>query len=200
MARIETVDRLLELIPDAAPLVAAKILDHLDDQALSFISNSPFLIMSTTGPSGLELSPKGDSPGFIVVEDQNTLLIPERAGNRLALGLRNIMKNERVGIAVFLPATWEILRIVGTAELDDDPFLCQKMAARDRAAILVIRIRVERAYFHCARSLRRAKLWDPSSWNAPTHISFGRIIARAVQRADLEQRVNDAVERSADEL
>lgn len=200
MTRIESVEHLTRLIPDAAPLVAAKILDHLDDQGLSFVSRSPFLIMATSGEAGIELSPKGDDPGFIRVEDSRTILIPERRGNQLALGLRNILANDRVGLAVFLPATWEVLRIVGRAELLDDVVLCEQLSARNQPAILAIRIRIDRAYFHCARSLRRARLWDSASWDVSTRISFGRIIASATKRDDLEPRIDQAVERASKDL
>lgn len=200
MARIETLERLRELIPEANPIVAAKILDHLDEQARAFMSQSSFLIMATEGASGIELSPKGDDPGFIDIESSKTILIPERRGNRMALGLHNILLNGRVGLAIFRPATWEVLRVVGSAELRDDDEICKRLSARSQPAILAIRVHIERAYFHCARSLRRAKLWNPESWSEPTSVSFGRIIASTTDRHDLISRIDEAVERSATDL
>lgn len=200
MARIDTIERLREIIPEAAPLVAAKILDHLDDQALAFISRAPFLIMATSGDLGIELSPKGDDPGFIHIEGPRSIVIPERQGNRLALGLQNILTHRQIGLAVFRPSTWEVLRITGKAELVDDAELCEQLSARGQAALLGIRVEIDRAYFHCARSLRRAKLWEPVSWGAPGRISFGRIIASATGRNDLERRIDEAVGRAADDL
>ena len=78
MAQIKTIERLTEIIPDPSAIAAAKVLDRLDDQALEFIARSPFLIMATENAAGLDLSPKGDDPGFVHVLDDKCLLLPER--------------------------------------------------------------------------------------------------------------------------
>jgi PPOX class probable FMN-dependent enzyme len=186
MPQINTMARLREIIPEPSPRAFAKLYDHLCPQALEFIRRSPFLVMGTVGAWGLELSQKGDHPGFVEIVDEGTLLIPERKGNTLALGLGNILADPRVGLAMLRPATDEVLRISGRATLIDDADVCARLAARGEPALLAIRVEVDRAAFHCVRSARRAGLWDPTTWDAPTQISFGKIYAEGLGRPEIE--------------
>ena len=187
MARIETVERLREIITDYGPRGAAKIRDHICGQGGAFIARSPMVLLGTIGATGFEISPKGDHPGFVEQRDDRTLLIPERSGNHLCLSLQNILSDPRVGLMFLRPATDEVLRISGRATLHDDADLCERLSAGGKPAVLVIRVAVERAAFHCVRSLRRARLWNPESWDATTRISFGRIYAEALGQADLQE-------------
>ena len=186
MARIETVERLREIITDYGPRGAAKIRDHICDQGRAFISRSPFAMLGTLGEYGLEISQKGGKPGFIELADDRTLLIPERVGNHLAIGLQNILREPRVALALIRPATDEMLRISGRAILLDDADVCARLSADGKPASLIIRVAVERAAFHCVRSARRAALWQSESWDPPTRISFGKIFADALSQPELE--------------
>jgi len=177
---------------------AAKLLDHLDQQAIDFLKASPFLLLATANADGtLEVSPKGDEPGFVRVEDARTVLIPDRQGNNLAFGLSNMLRQPKIGAIALLPATGETLRFSGEAELLADPVLLEKLSARGRPAVLAIRVRITRAYFHCAKSLLRSGLWQPEKWPAARKISFGRIIAqRSGGDAALEQQIDQFVEQA----
>ena len=196
MARIETVERLREIIEDYGPRGAAKIRDHICDQGLAFVQRSPFLMIATLGEYGVEVSQKGGDPGFVQILDDRTLLIPEYVGNHLALCLQNILREPKVGLALMRPATDEVLRISGRASLRDDLDLCERMGAGGKPARLIITVDVDRAAFHCVRSARRARLWDPDSWDAPTRISFGKIYSEALDQPDLmepfEQMTKDS--------
>jgi uncharacterized protein len=194
MARIDSIERLREIIPDPGPRAGAKLRDRLCEQGTAFIGRSPFLILSTLGNWGVEVSQKGDSPGFVEVVDDKTLLIPERSGNQLALGLGNIIADPRVGIAFLRPATDEVLRISGRAQLCDDGDLCERLSARGRPAVLVIRIAIDRAAFHCVRSARRAGLWHPDTWDTPGKISFGKIYADALGMPDIREAFDQMAE------
>lgn len=195
MAQITTMAQLRQIIPDPGPKAGAKLRDRLCDQGIAFARRSPFLVLGTIGEWGIELSQKGDEPGFVEVVDAKTLLIPERNGNQLALGLGNILADPRVGIAMLRPATDEVLRISGRATLIDDPDICQRLSARGQPAVLAIRVAIDRAAFHCVRSARRAGLWQPDSWDAPTKISFGKIYADALEMPDIV----DAFDKMAEE-
>lgn len=200
MAKIETVERLREMIVDYGPRGAAKIRDHICEQGREFMARSPFLVLGTIGIGGIELSPKGDHPGFVEMIDDRTLLIPERAGNHLCIGLQNILHDPRVGLMVVRPATDEVLRISGRATLHDDADQCLRMSAGGKPAVLFIRVAVERAAFHCVRSARRAGLWDPASWDAPTRISFGRIYSEALGQPELREPFDTMTEQSDSKL
>ena len=200
MARIETVERLREIIADYGPRGAAKIRDHVCEQGAAFVARSPFLMLATQGDYGLEVSQKGGEPGFVKLSDNRTLLIPEWTGNHLAIGLQNILREPRVALAMVRPATDEVLRISGRATLFDDEDLCREMSAEGKPATLIIRVSVERAAFHCVRSARRAKLWDPESWDSPTRISFGKIYADALKQPELRPVFDKLTEQSDEHL
>ena len=181
MARLTSLDDLRRVIGEPKPTTRAKILDALDEQSIAFLERCPFALLATTAADGtVEVSPKGDEPGFIRVEDPRTLLIPERVGNNLAFGLTNILATGRIGLIALVPATGETLRISGTAELFDDPALVASLSSAGKPALLATRVTIKHCYFHCARSVVRAKLWDPGAWPAPGRVSFGRIIAPRV--------------------
>jgi uncharacterized protein len=195
VARIETLERLTELIPEPSPVASAKLLDRLDEQAMEFIRRSPFLLLATDGEAGLDVSPKGDDPGFVEIVDERTLLIPERPGNQLKMGLRNILANGRIGLIFLCPATGDAVRVSGRASLHDDPELCQRLSSHGRPAILAIKVEIERAFFHCPRAILRAQLWKPEIWGEPMRISMGKIIGRAMARPDIA----DVIDKISDE-
>ncbi|MFN0164099.1 MAG: MSMEG_1061 family FMN-dependent PPOX-type flavoprotein [Burkholderiales bacterium] len=176
--RIRSEADLRRILPPPRESTRAKVLGALDDQAIAFLATCPFALLGTTSPDGaIEVSPKGDEPGFAHVEDVRTLLLPERAGNNLAFGLTNILANGRVGLIFLKPGTGETLRVSGRAEVFDDADLLERLGSSGKPALLAIRVHIERSYFHCARSVVRSRLWDPASWTEKQKVSFGRIIA-----------------------
>lgn len=200
MARIETVERLREIIVDYGPRGAAKIRDRICEHGLAFIRRSPFVMLGTVGEYGVEISQKGGEPGFVDIVDEETLLIPETVGNHLAIGLQNVLRDPHVGLAFIRPATDEVLRISGRASLHDDADVCERLSGGGKPAVLAIRVDVDRAAFHCVRSARRARLWEPASWDAPTRISFGRIYADAFEDQSLKKPFDQMTQKSDSEL
>jgi PPOX class probable FMN-dependent enzyme len=181
MARLTSTADLRRVIKDPRPATKSKILNELDEQSIDFLKRCPFALVGTTAADGtIEVSPKGDEPGFIRVEDPRTLLIPERVGNNLAFGLSNILATGQIGLIALVPATGETLRVSGTAEIFDDADLVASLSSLGKPALLATRIHVKHCYFHCARSVVRAKLWDPTAWPVPSRVSFGKIIAPRV--------------------
>ncbi|MGO9453571.1 MAG: MSMEG_1061 family FMN-dependent PPOX-type flavoprotein [Candidatus Binataceae bacterium] len=195
---IRTVAELREIVPNAHKMTELKLLDHLDDQARSFLAASPFLLLATAGIDGrIDVSPRGDEPGFVRIEDDRTIVIPERSGNNLAFGLQNIIENPNVGVIALLPNAGETLRINGRAAVLADPELLQELGARGRPAMLAIRISIQRAYFQCARAVLRADLWKPEKWPQPRKVSFGRIIGnKAGLKDDAQQEIDSMVNQS----
>jgi PPOX class probable FMN-dependent enzyme len=178
MARISTVEQLRQILPEPRPTTKLKILPELDEQATEFVQTSPFVFLATVDKAGtVQVSPKGDEPGFTKIENARTLLVPERAGNNLAYGLQNIIATGSIGLIFVRPRTGETLRVSGKAELFDDAELLQQLGNERRPALLAIRVHIEACFFHCARSFLRAKLWEPDSWGEAKRISFGKVIA-----------------------
>ena len=178
MAKIEGVARLRELLGVPSELVPYKIHRSLNARAIEFIGKSPMMMLSSADADGhATVSPKGDPAGFVKVEDANTLLIPERKGNKLIFSLQNIVANPKVGLIFLVPGTCETLRVQGHAELRDDAALCERLSTRGNKALLVIRVAVTECYFHCAKAFLRGELWKPDTWPEKMTISFGQEIA-----------------------
>jgi hypothetical protein len=194
--RIETVAQLQALIGEPNPMTPKKLFSALDQAAIDFIRRSPFLVLATADAQGnQDASPKGDGPGFVAVEDECTLLIPERKGNRLMFSLRNILANPQVGIIFLVPGTDETFRVNGTAELSDDPDLLVRLSARGAPALLAILVTVQECFFHCAKAFIRSQLWKPETWQERQKISFGKMLSAKVGGGDeLARRVDEAVE------
>ena len=141
---------------------ALKQLLKLDKHCRHFIGRSPFLVMATSDAEGhCDASPKGDAPGFVTVQDDTTLLIPDRLGNNRVDSLQNILANPHVGLIFFLPGYQETLRVNGKARISTDPDLLAATAHAGKPPKSVIVVTVEEAYMHCGKALIRARLWDP---------------------------------------
>lgn len=178
MPEIKTTAELRSRIPQPNAPTLAKILPALDDQARAFIQRAPLLFMATRDcDGGVDVSPKGDAPGFAQIEDDTTLLLPERPGNNIALGLQNILATRSIGLIFVLPGTGETFRVNGEASLHDDEDLLSRLGTPERPALLAIRVRIRRCFFHCARAFNRGKVWNPENWDAPQKVSFGKIIS-----------------------
>ncbi len=158
---IATEAALRTIIGEVHPITVDKEMDRLDKHARHFISLSPFLCLGSTNGDGVaDVSPRGDPPGFVKVLDDITLLIPERPGNRRADTMLNVMKNPVVGLIFFVPGIEETLRVSGTATVIDDAALLADMTVHGKAPKLALRIEVTRTFFHCAKALKRSRLWD----------------------------------------
>ena len=183
--RIETVEELRGLIGEPSPVVAVKVTDALDEFSRAYIQRSPFLVMSTADQEGnQDISPKGDGPGFVMIEDDRTLLIPDRKGNRLVFGLQNLLQNPHIGLIFLIPGTGETLRINGTAELTRTPDILERLAARGQPAVLAIRVHVRECFFHCAKAFLRAQLWKPEAWGERHRVSLGAITSKRFGAGD----------------
>lgn len=179
--RIELAD-VTARIGEPSPLVAAKILDRLDDNARRFVASSPLLFLATSDADGnLDCSPRGDHPGFVAVLDDRLLAIPERPGNRLAQSLRNLAAHPGAGLVFVLPGRHETLRVNGRAYLSDEPDLLSDLAVRGVAPLVAVVVEVEEAYIHCGRPLLRAQLWDGDRDGLGADVpSIGRFVADAL--------------------
>lgn len=146
------------------PAVASlrKEVDYLHPHYQAFISASPFMVLASSGPSGLDVSPRGDQPGFVEVQDDKTLLLPDRRGNNRIDTLRNIVTDPRVSLIFLIPGVGETLRVIGRARITTDPELLERFAVGEKLPKTVLVVRVQSVFFQCARAVLRAGLWDPS--------------------------------------
>jgi uncharacterized protein len=145
--------------PGAASI--SKEISYIHPHYRALIEASPFAALATSGPDGLDVSPRGDAAGFIVVEDEKTLLLPDRRGNNRIDSLRNIIADPRVALLFLIPGVGETLRVNGRAEISVDPALLQRFAMDGKLPRSVLVIRVEAVFFQCSRAVVRADLWNP---------------------------------------
>lgn len=143
----------------------------------ALIEASPFALLATCGPGGLDVSPRGDAPGFVAVEDETTLLLPDRRGNNRIDSLQNLVADPRLALLFLIPGVGETLRVNGTARISTDPALLARFAVDGKPPICVLVIRVETVFFQCARALRRSRLWERAGEPAPAVPSAGTILA-----------------------
>jgi PPOX class probable FMN-dependent enzyme len=196
--RIESENELRALHAPPSPLVRRKGVDRLDKHCRDFIALSPFLVLGTADANGrADVSPRGDPPGFVKVLDERTLLIPERPGNNLLDSLSNIVANPEVGLLFVIPGFDETLRVNGRAAVVSDPALLAALAIDGKAPKVAIRVRVREVYLHCAKSFRRARLWDPAA-RVPraTLPSLARMVtdmASMKYDAALDERVEESM-------
>ena len=128
----------------------------------AYIEASPFVSLATSGPVGLDCSPRGDRPGFVRVHDEKTLMLPDRRGNNRIDSLRNIVRDPRVALLFLIPGVGNTLRVNGRARLSIEPALLDSFAVEDKPPRSVMVMTVDAVYFQCARALVRSELWNPA--------------------------------------
>jgi uncharacterized protein len=143
------------------PAAIAKEIDYVHPHYRAMIEASPFMVLATSGPEGLDCSPRGDPAGFVHVLNDRTLLIPDRRGNNRVDSLRNIVRDPRVALLFLIPGVGETLRVNGTAVLSVAPDLIERFPFRNTLPRSVIVVTVERIYFQCPKALVRSELWNP---------------------------------------
>ena len=158
---IRTVEEYRELRGDGSHLVYDKSMTVIDDHIRNFLAMSTFLTVASADAQGrMDVSPKGDPPGFVQVVDDHTIAIPEREGNRRADTFTNVLQNPAVALICFVPGMNETMRINGTASLTTDLDLLASMEYKGHKPVLAMLVHVEEAFIHCGKAPRRGRLWD----------------------------------------
>jgi uncharacterized protein len=140
-----------------------KEVEYITPEYRKLIEAAPFVVLATSGPEGLDCSPRGDPPGFVRVIDEHTLVIPDRRGNNRIDSLRNLVRDPRVALLFLIPGVGETMRIIGRARICTDPKLTESSAMNGKVPKCVLVVTVEKAYFQCTKAIIRSKLWDPAS-------------------------------------
>jgi PPOX class probable FMN-dependent enzyme len=160
---ITSLEALRSLYASARERSVKKELQQLDVHCTRFISLSPLVVVSSSGASGaLDASPRGGEPGFVRVQGNGTLLIPDAPGNNRLDTLENVVQTGQVGLLFFVPGVDETLRVNGKAVLSTLAAELELCKDAKRTPKLVIRVTMESAYLHCAKALMRSALWDAS--------------------------------------
>jgi len=188
LTTIRDEEELRRLLGEPSDLVRAKVGDRLNEFTRQFVDRSPFVLLATSSPDGTcDVSPRGDPPGFVRVLDEQTLLLPERPGNRLADSLRNILANPRVGLLFVVPGVGDTLRVNGRATLVTDDELLAPSAVDGKVPKLGILVHADEVFTHCSKAFLRSQLWDPERYVERSELpSSGEIHRRRDPSFDAE--------------
>lgn len=174
---VTTLEELEALYGEVHPRAVAKEQARLDRHCKDFIAAAPFFVLATSDGHRLDISPKGDPAGSVLIPDDHTLLIADRPGNNRIDGLRNILQHDQVTAIFLIPTVRETLRIRGRASIHAEPEVLDLCTIDGRRPITVTKIAVETAFIHCAKAFLRSGLWDPSKWPAERPIApMGEIL------------------------
>jgi PPOX class probable FMN-dependent enzyme len=197
MTVLRSVEELEELYGRPKGGAVFKEIPFLNAHYRAFIEASPFVVLASAGPGGLDCSPKGDAPGFVRVLDKSTLAIPDRPGNNRIDTLRNLVIDPRLALLFLVPSRSETLRVNGRAVVSTDAELLASFTVEGKAPRSVIRVTVESAYVHCAKAFMRSKLWErATNGERPDLPSMGEMMALLSQNSvDAAVYDRDAPER-----
>ena len=158
-------EELREMYGQPIELVTKKMTASPVEEMIEFIQLSPLVFLSTVDKNGkIDVSPRGDAPGFTKIDDEGRLLIPDRPGNKLLHSHKNIISNENVGLIFVVPNLTETLRIKGRAVISRDPALLEEVSAQGKPALLCTAVETSDCWFHCGKAMIRSNMWEPEHW------------------------------------
>ncbi|WP_144148921.1 pyridoxamine 5'-phosphate oxidase family protein [Paraburkholderia sp. BCC1884] len=188
---LTTIDQLETLYGQPHERAIRKEIPYINEDYRAFIEIAPFVVLATSGPEGLDCSPRGDTPGFVRVVDQRTLALPDRPGNNRLDSLRNIIVDPRLALLFVIPGVGESLRVNGRGRITTDPQWLDSFAVEGKLPRTVLLIDVDSVYFHCSKALVRSKLWDPAHHVERSRLPSAGEIHRRINGASFDARTYD---------
>jgi PPOX class probable FMN-dependent enzyme len=180
MSTITSLEALAAIYGTPGETSLVKEVDRITPHYRAYIEASPFVALATSGPEGLDCSPRGDLPGFVRIHDEKTLMMPDRRGNNRIDSLRNIVRDPRAALLFLVPGSGNTLRVNCRAHVSAGPDLLSSFAVNGKAPRTVIVFDVQSVYFQCARAIVRSDLWNPERHIEPNFLPTpGEILAAA---------------------
>lgn len=164
MTILKTVAELEAIYGETSEASLIKVSDRLTQGYRKLMEASPLMVLATSGPEGLDCSPRGDPGQVITIKDERTLVLPDRRGNNRIDSLRNIVRDGRVALLFLIPGSNSTLRVNGRAEISVDADLLAGLSIEGKPPRSAIVIAIGEIYFQCARALMRARVWDSEAW------------------------------------
>lgn len=188
---VTSADELRAIVGQPTAAVATKVTDRLSEAQQAWLKQSPLGFVATTDAQGrVDVSPKGDPPGFVQIIDDTTIAIPERPGNRRVDGFLNVLQRPHVGTVFVIPGRGDTLRINGTGRILSDADYFDAMTVDGKRPILALEIAIEEVFFHCPKAFLRSNTWKPETWD-PTAVPSVAQMAKAF-KPDQSQEELDA--------
>src|SRR5690348_5813702 len=183
MSVISTIEELEAIYGFPGEASTVKVADRITPSYRVLIEKSPFAALATSGPEGLDCSPRGDLPGFVRIHDDKTLMMPDRRGNNRVDSLRNIVRDPRLALLFLIPVSGSTLRVNGRAHLSADLDLLASFQVEAKAPRTVIVMTVDEVFFQCARAIARSDLWNPDKRVDPRTLPTpGQILAEMSEK------------------
>ena len=175
---VATIEQLEAIYGFPGESSTVKVADRITSSYRVLIEKSPFAALATSGPEGLDCSPRGDLPGFVRIHDDKTLMMPDRRGNNRVDSLRNIVRDPKVALLFLIPGSGSTLRVNGRAHVSAEPDLLASFKVEGKMPRTVIVMTVDEIYFQCARAIVRSDLWNPDKRVDPRTLPTpGQILA-----------------------
>lgn len=188
---VNTVDELRAIVGHPSEYVANKVGAKLAPIHQDWLAHSPLGFVATTDADGnVDVSPKGDPPGFVHVIDDTTIAIPERPGNKRVDGYLNVLERPHIGTLFLIPGRGDTLRINGRATVLSDADYFDAMSVQGKRPILALEIAVEEVFFHCAKAFLRSDAWKPETWTPealPSVAQMAQALRTNMSLAELER-------------
>ena len=183
---------LRDLIGGPKPQSLLKLADRLTPLSRQFVERSPFVCIATARPDGgLDVSPRGDPPGFVRVLDEQRLLLPERPGNRIADTLTNLVHDPRIAMLFLIPGIGDTFRVNGVARIVDDQDLLGPSALEGKVPRLGILVSIQEAYTQCPKALLRSDLWNPANHLERSQLPSSGQILRSLHGDEFDAETYD---------
>lgn len=190
MSIIRSPEELKKIYDGVSEASVAKVTASLTAEYRRMIESAPFMALATSGPEGLDCSPRGDRGSVVRVEDEKTLALPDWRGNNRIDSLLNIVRDPRVALMFLIPGSNTAIRVNGQAVISVDEALLQSFEMDGKHPRTVVLVTIDEVYFQCARAIMRADLWNPESFVDPKSLPTPGDLLKAA-KADFDKETYD---------
>ena len=191
---LDSPEALRECYPPAMERAVLKSLRKLDAHCRQFIQLSPFLCLGTASAEGADVTPRGDSPGFVKVLDDTTLALPDWRGNNRLDALTNIAVNPQVGLLFLIPGVEETLRVNGQAHITMDAATVELWKVNGNHPMSALVVTVEEAFLHCGKAIIRSHLWkDTYKVERSALPSYGQMLKDQIAVTDSAEELEKSI-------
>ncbi|MBN9790634.1 pyridoxamine 5'-phosphate oxidase family protein [Pseudonocardia sp. TMWB2A] len=188
--------RLREIIGEVPEFIRDKARDRVDPVTAEFLAASPFFLLATTGPDGVDVSPRGDPAGTLIVLDEHSVAFADRKGNRKLDSMRNILHDPRVGMIVVVPGSNDTVRINGRARIVYRPDFADRLTVKGSTPEVAIVVEIDELFLHCAKAFLRSSLWDTATWPGKAAVpSAGKLVKGQYQVPGPARAIDAALRR-----
>jgi PPOX class probable FMN-dependent enzyme len=166
-------------------MIQRAVMDRLLDFHQEYLKVATFFCLATGSDKGLDASPRGGPPGFVRVLDERTVAYADSPGNNRIESMRNLERDERMGMLFIFPGLELFMRINGRGRVSTDAALLEQLSEGGRAPKTATVVAIDEVLVHCGKAVNRAKLWSPESRldrnSLPT---VGQMVAKFGKLAD----------------